>query len=137
MPAALAAVGPERVAGARRRRPDGPGFWYRAARRVMGRAVPVTIAIVAVLLVLGLPMLDATFGLADYRMLPEGARTRRTEELIRAEFSAHAGAVIPVVARIVPGRTGGAGRADIDTYATTLSALAGRSEEHTSELQSP
>jgi putative drug exporter of the RND superfamily len=134
MPAALAALGAERVAGGRRqRRADGPGFWYRAARRVMGRAVPVTVAIVALLLVLGLPMLDATFGLTDHRMLPEGARTRQTEELIDAEFAADPGAVIPVVARTTEagngggaaGRQGGDGRAAIDAYATTLSGLAG------------
>jgi RND superfamily putative drug exporter len=86
----------------------------------MARAVPVTVAIVSVLLVVGLPVLDATFGLTDHRMLPEGARTRQTEELIDAEFTANAGAVIPVVAR-----TGGAGRAGIDAYATALSGLAG------------
>jgi RND superfamily putative drug exporter len=125
MPAALAALGAERVAGRRRRRSDGPGFWYRAARRVMGRAVPVTVAIVAVLLVLGLPMLDASFGLTDHRMLPEGSRTRQTEELIDAEFAADAGAVIPVVARTTGRGGAGAGRADIDAYATTLSGLTG------------
>jgi RND superfamily putative drug exporter len=91
----------------------------------MNRAVPVTITIVAVLLVLGLPMLDAAFGLADYRMLPEGARTRQTEELIQAEFSTNAGAVIPIAARTLSGRSDGGRRADIDAYATTLSALAG------------
>ncbi|MEW6472200.1 MAG: MMPL family transporter [Actinomycetota bacterium] len=122
MPAALAALGAGRVAGAssRARRTTGaPGFWYRAARRVMARAVPVTVAIVAVLLVLGLPMLDASFGLTDHRMLPDGARTRETEELIDAEFSADAGAVIPVAGRV----TGE--EASVDTYATMLSGLPG------------
>jgi RND superfamily putative drug exporter len=120
MPAALAALGAERVGGKSRRQSNSEGFWYRAARRVMGRAVPVTVAIVAVLLVLGLPMLDASFGLTDHRMLPEGARTRQTEELIDAEFSANAGAVIPVV-----GRIGTAGPTAVDTYAATLSGLSG------------
>ena len=66
MPAALAALGSKRVAAGRRQRrqtagagtggaDEAPGFWYRAAKRVMGRAVPVTVVIVAVLLVLGLP----------------------------------------------------------------------------------
>jgi RND superfamily putative drug exporter len=121
MPAALAALGASRVAGTRRQpRSIGAGFWYRAARRVMGRAVPVTVAIVAVLLVLGLPMLDASLGLTDHRMLPEGSRTRQTEELIDAEFSADAGAVIPVV-----GRVASAGAGAVDAYATTLSGLSG------------
>jgi RND superfamily putative drug exporter len=43
MPAALAALGAERVAGQSRRPSNADGFWYRAARRVMGRAVPVTL----------------------------------------------------------------------------------------------
>ena len=121
MPAALAALGSARVAGERRQKASsGTGFWYRAAKRVMGRAVPVTVAIVAVLLVLGLPMLDASFGLVDHRMLPEGARTRQTEELIDAEFSTDAGAVIPVVGGVAP-----AGAGAVDAYATTLSGLSG------------
>ncbi len=123
MPAALAALGSARVAGRRQRRMRGPGFWYRAARRVMGRAVPVTVAIVALLLALGLPTLGANFGLADHRVLPGDARTRQTEELIEAEFSADAGAVIPVVARSSGGVE--AGRPAIDGYAATLSALEG------------
>lgn len=127
MPAALAALGAERMAGGGRRRhqADGPGFWYRAARRVMGRAVPVSVAITAVLLVLGLPLLDVSFGLADYRMLPEGARTRETEEIIDAEFAANPGAVLPVVGRTPGPGAGGAGRAAIDAYATTISGLEG------------
>ena len=122
MPAALAALGAARVGGGRKRS-AGPGFWYRAARRVMGRAVPVTVVIVALLLVLGLPMLDASLGLTDHRMLPEGSRTRVTEELIDAEFTADAGAVIPVVGRTSGGGDGGS-RA-VDAYATTLSGLPG------------
>ena len=121
MPAALAALGPERVAG-KRPRSSAAGFWYRASRRVMGRAVPVTVAIVAVLLVLGLPLLDASFGLTDHRMLPEGARTRQTEELIDTEFSADAGSVVPVVGRVA---AAGSDTAAVDAYATTLSGLAG------------
>jgi putative drug exporter of the RND superfamily len=124
MPAALAALGSERVAaGRRRRRATGPGFWYRAAHRVMARAIPVTVAIVAILLALSLPLLDATFGLADHRMLPADARTRQTEERIDTDFNADAGAVIPVVARATGGV--GAGRPAIDEYAATLSGLEG------------
>ncbi|MGH8972845.1 MAG: MMPL family transporter [Acidimicrobiia bacterium] len=139
MPAALAALGPKRVAAGRHRRRgrrgsrDGdqagtpttpaPGFWYRAAHRVMGRAGVVTVAIVAVLLVLGLPLLDARFGLPDHRVLPPDSRARQTEELINAEFPADASAVIPVVADTPGGLE--ARRADIDGYAATLSGLAG------------
>ncbi|MGH9037335.1 MAG: MMPL family transporter, partial [Acidimicrobiia bacterium] len=122
-PAALGALGPKRVAGRARRHPDGTGFWYRAAHRVMNRAVLVTVGIVAVLLFLGLPLLGATFGLADHRVLPENGRTRAVEELIDAEFSADAGAVIPVVAH-TPGGVD-AVRADVDGYAATLSVLDG------------
>jgi RND superfamily putative drug exporter len=89
-------------------------------------------------------MLDVTFGLTDYRMLPEGSRTRHTEEIIDAEFTANPGAVIPVVGRTTgagatgatgatvatggagaTGASGATGRAAVDAYATTLSALAG------------
>ncbi|MGH8993976.1 MAG: MMPL family transporter, partial [Acidimicrobiia bacterium] len=127
LPAALAALGSKRVAAGRRQRRGreaGPGFWYRAARRVMRRAVPVTVVIVALLLVLGLPMLDASFSLPDHRSLPEGADARRTEEIIDAEFPADAGAVLPVVAGVGPGGVE-ARRPDIDRYATTLSRLEG------------
>ena len=127
MPAALAALGPKRVAGRRRGRHEPkvkpPGFWYHAARWVMRRAAPVTAVVVAGLVVLGLPLLDATFGLVDHRVMPGGAHARQAEELIASEFNVDAGAVIPVVARTTGDAR--ATREAVDDYALALARLDG------------
>ena len=45
-------------------------FWYRSAKCVMHRAVPVGLACVAVLLLLGAPFLGVRWGFPDDRVLP-------------------------------------------------------------------
>jgi uncharacterized membrane protein YdfJ with MMPL/SSD domain len=75
-----------------RRRPAGttapePGAgWARIARGVMRRPAVLAIATTAVLLALASPFLGVRFGGIDSRVLPEGAETRRAEQLLHDNF---------------------------------------------------
>ncbi|NUS93649.1 MAG: MMPL family transporter, partial [Nocardia sp.] len=60
--------------------------WYRLVKRVMRAAVPVAVAIVALLLALGSPFLSVKFGYPDERVLPNSAASRQVGNEVRAEF---------------------------------------------------
>jgi len=73
-------------------------FWYRLASAVMRRALPIGLAVVALLLVLGAPFLTVKFGYPDDRVLPTSASTHQVGDAIRDRFSANAGGPVTVVA---------------------------------------
>ncbi|MGW5387936.1 MMPL family transporter [Nocardia sp. NPDC003963] len=60
--------------------------WYRLVKRVMRAAVPVAVAIVALMLALGSPFLSVKFGYPDERVLPTSASSRQVGDEVRAEF---------------------------------------------------
>ncbi|MGV0849648.1 MMPL family transporter [Mycolicibacterium phlei] len=62
-------------------------FWYRCTKTVMRRAVPIGLAIVALLLVLGAPFLSARWGFPDDRVLPQSASARQVGDELRTEFA--------------------------------------------------
>ncbi len=120
LPALLGILGPKvdalRVSLPWRRRqgavgvvdPD-RGAWARVARLVMRRPLPVAIAVVAVLVVLGTPFLRVTFGGVDSRVLPAGTESRVTAEELGSDFAgAAAGSPMDVVVRGIdaPGSIG-------------------------------
>jgi RND superfamily putative drug exporter len=126
LPALLAVLG-RRVDALRlwRRQPraDADSFWYRMAKRVMGRAVPVATLVVVGLVLLGLPFLQVTFGLPDDRVLPAEAESRQVSESLRNDFGANESEGFPVVVPDVDDMDAAA--ADIAAYASTLSAVDG------------
>lgn len=90
MPALLAVLGP-RAAAWRSRRPRAPaapkpGNWDRVARGVMRRPVQVALAVIALLVLLGLPYLKVSYGWVDARMLPSGSHSREAQETLDREF---------------------------------------------------
>lgn len=105
LPALLAALGervnslaPARLQRAARRsaRPDEAGGWYRLARFVMRRAVPVAVVTSLVLIAMALPALGIKFGRPDASVLPAEASARQVTEQINADFGANASAPIVV-----------------------------------------
>ncbi|MCZ7526549.1 MAG: MMPL family transporter [Acidimicrobiia bacterium] len=103
--------------------PDGEGAWHRAATFVMGRPLPVALAVVALLVALGLPFLHIRFGLPDDRVLPAGASSREVHDALRDDFSSSEAGTLQVVATGIGDpreRT-----ADIDAYAVELSRVDG------------
>ncbi|WP_280270353.1 MMPL family transporter [Nocardia wallacei] len=102
-------------------RPLERSAWYRTVTWVMRHAVPVTVAIVALLLAIGSPFLGVKFGYPDDRVLPPGAQTRAVGDVLRSDFPAvNAGTGTTIV---LDGYHGDA--APIGGYATELSRVNG------------
>ena len=91
LPALLAVLGP-RVNVARlpllaRGRPRvGRGAWHWLAATVMAHPWRVLLPVVALLLLLGLPLLHLRVGAGDETALPPDAESRRAATVLRAEF---------------------------------------------------
>jgi RND superfamily putative drug exporter len=127
LPAILAALGPriEKLSVGRRRKAatDTEGFWHRAALVVMRRPIPVATVVILVLLFLGAPFLNATFGLPDERVLPKGAPVRQVHDEIRREFDTNEAGAVSVVAADLGDPT--PRMEEIAAYAVTLSQTPG------------
>src|SRR6185312_16654751 len=95
-------------------------FLYRSTRAVMQRPVPIGLAVVAFLLVLGAPFLGANWGFSDDRVLPTSASARQVGDDMRFDFAVNserdATVVIPDATGLVPG--------EIERYAAQLSQAA-------------
>lgn len=102
------------------RKPVEQTFWYRCTKFVMGRAVLIGTAIVALLLVLGAPFLGANWGFPDDRVLPPSASARQVGDQLRTDFAVDSAqnvtVVIPDAGAVTP--------ADLDRYASALSQVA-------------
>ncbi|RKS76903.1 RND superfamily putative drug exporter [Actinomadura pelletieri DSM 43383] len=122
LPAALAVVGPRlaRSRPAGRHRPAwDTGLWHGVAVRVMRRPVLVGLAVVALLVALGSPLLGLRTGFPDERVLPGSASGRQVQEEIRDGFAAEETDALRVV---VPA---GTGPAEIERYSGALARVPG------------
>ncbi|KUI31342.1 hypothetical protein AU196_18675 [Mycobacterium sp. IS-1742] len=79
------------------RKPVQRQFWYRSTTFVMHRAVPIGLAGIAVLAVLGLPFLGVRWGLPDDRVLPQSASAHEVGDQLRTEFAADPATAVTVV----------------------------------------
>ncbi|GHO90059.1 membrane protein [Reticulibacter mediterranei] len=99
------------------------GFWHRTALFVMRFPVPVSVVVLALLVILGLPFLHITFSIVDDRILPVSASSRQVQELMRSNFTAdEAHALHLVAADIAEPATQ---RTAIEHYAMALSRTPG------------
>jgi RND superfamily putative drug exporter len=93
---------------------------YRSTRAVLQRPVPLGLAVVACLLVLGAPFLGANWGFSDDRVLPTSASARQVGDDMRFDFAVNserdATVVIPDATGLAPG--------EIERYAAQLSQAA-------------
>jgi RND superfamily putative drug exporter len=101
----------------------GTGFWHRVATWVMRRPLPIAVAVVAFLVLLGAPFLGVRFGLPDDRVLPAQAEGRQVAEAVRTSFASDEAGALSVVAPGIGDPM--AHLADIDGYAAALSRLDG------------
>ena len=131
-PAALVLLGPRldsldvrRLARRMLRRPEPQptpleqGFWYRQATCVMHKAIPLGLAGVALLLVLGAPFLSVRWGFPDDRVLPSSASAHQVGDQLRRDFATNTDTAVTVV---LPDADGVSAE-DIDRYAADLSAV--------------
>jgi RND superfamily putative drug exporter len=94
-------------------------FWYRSTKFVMGRAIPVGTAIVALLMLLGVPFLRIEFGNPDDRVLPKSASAHQVGDQLRNDFASNFNTAVSMV---IPDATG-ASPAEFDRYAADLSRV--------------
>ncbi|HJT94603.1 MAG TPA: MMPL family transporter, partial [Mycobacterium sp.] len=94
-------------------------FWYRSTKIVMRRSIPIGLAIIALLLLLGAPFLGAKWGFPDDRVLPQSLSARQVGDDLRNNFAVDSArnvvVVIPAATAITP--------ADLDRYAASLSQV--------------
>jgi putative drug exporter of the RND superfamily len=94
-------------------------FWYRSSKFVMRRWVPVGLAVIALLLLLGLPFISVKWGFPDDRVLPPSASSHQVGDRLRTGFARDSATVVPIV---VPDAHG-LSPADLDKYAADLSRV--------------
>ena len=91
-------------------RPVEQTFWYRWAKGAMRHAIPVSIGIVAVLLLLGAPFLGVKWGHPDDRVLPPTSSARQVGDELRSQFSVNSltqvTVVLPDTGNITPDQLG-------------------------------
>jgi uncharacterized membrane protein YdfJ with MMPL/SSD domain len=92
-------------------------FWYRCAKFVMRRAVPIGLAVVVLLLALGAPFLSVKWGFPDDRVLPTSASSHQVGDQLRNDFADDSATNINVVIPDADGLT----PAQIERYAADLS----------------
>jgi RND superfamily putative drug exporter len=98
-------------------RPIQQTFWYRLAKFAMRRAVPIGLAVVALMLTLGIPFFGVKWGFPDDRVLPRSASARQVGDQLRTDFDDDLARNVTVV---VPDTTG-VTPAAMNAYASQLS----------------
>jgi RND superfamily putative drug exporter len=94
-------------------------FWYRSSKFVMRRWAPVGLAVMALLLLLGLPFLSVKWGFPDDRVLPRSASSHEVGDRLRDGFAHDSATAVPIV---IPD-AGNLSSADVDRYAAALSRV--------------
>ena len=100
-------------------RPVEQMFWYRTAKLVMRRPIPIGLVIIGLFLALGAPFLGIKWGYPDDRVLPASASARAVSDRIRSDFDANSDTKVTIV---LPGIAGVA-TPDLDRYAAQLSVV--------------
>jgi putative drug exporter of the RND superfamily len=105
---------PERV-----RPPVERQFWYRSSKFVMGRAIPIGLAVVALLVLLGVPFFSVRWGFPDDRVLPGSASAHQVGDQLRTDFVNNSETAVTVV---IPDAND-IGVSEMERYAADLSRV--------------
>ncbi|MCV7092336.1 MMPL family transporter [Mycobacterium interjectum] len=100
-------------------RPVEEWFWYRSSKFVMRRWAPIGLAVMALLLLLGLPFFSVKWGFPDDRVLPTSASSHQVGDELRTGFAHDSATAVPVVVPDVRGLSPAA----LDSYAADLSRV--------------
>ncbi|MCW2691097.1 MAG: putative superfamily drug exporter [Mycobacterium sp.] len=100
-------------------RPVEQTFWYRLAKFAMRRAVPIGLAIIALLVALGMPFIGVKWGVPDDRVLPTSSSARQVGDQLRADFADDLATNVTLVIRDTSGVT----PAELARYASQLSRV--------------
>jgi putative drug exporter of the RND superfamily len=94
-------------------------FWYRCTKFVMKRALPIGLAGVVVLLILGMPFLGVRPGFPDDRVLPASASAHQVGDQLRSSFPNNSETAVPILIPDAAGLSDG----QIARYAADLSRV--------------
>ncbi|CAN5360884.1 MMPL family transporter [soil metagenome] len=94
-------------------------FWYRSTKFVMRRAIPIGLAVVTLLILLGVPFAGVKWGFPDDRVLPPSASAHEVGNDLRTSFATNTGTAVTIVIRDADGLP----PADIERYAAELSKV--------------
>ncbi len=94
-------------------------FWYRTGAFAMRHAIPVAVAVIVPLLMLGAPFLGVRWGFPDDRVLPRSASAHQVGDQLRHDFAVDSTTNVSVV---LPD-TAGVSAAELNRYAATLSRV--------------
>ena len=94
-------------------------FWYRSTKFVTRHAVPIGLAAVVLLGVLGAPFLGVRPGFPDDRVLPKSASAHQVGDLLRSDFAIDSDSEVPIVITDAVGLD----RAEVNRYAAELSRV--------------
>ncbi|MBW0018743.1 MAG: MMPL family transporter [Mycobacterium sp.] len=94
-------------------------FWYRSSKFVMRFWVPIGLAVIALLLLLGLPFTTVKWGFPDDRVLPHSASAHQVGDQLRGNFAHDSATAVPIV--IPDARDLSPG--ELDRYAAELSRV--------------
>jgi RND superfamily putative drug exporter len=121
LPALLMAIGPRVNAGRlpwmRKSPSTASPWWGRLAALAWRRPVLMAIPAVAVLLVVAAPLLHASVGTPDDRVLRTSAQSRQVGDVLRTQFAGDASTAVQLVT------TGPVGQTQLADYAKRLSTL--------------
>jgi RND superfamily putative drug exporter len=96
-----------------------PQFWYRSTKFVMSRALPIGLAVVALLALAGTPFLGVRWGFPDDRVLPASASARQVGDQLRSDFVNDSATAVNVVIPDIDGVS----NAELAGYAADLSRV--------------
>lgn len=94
-------------------------FWYRSTKYVTGHALPVGLAVIALLVSLGLPFFGVKWGYFDDRFLPHSASAHQVGDQLRNDFP---GNIATAIAVAIPDADG-LDPAELGRYAAELSRV--------------
>jgi putative drug exporter of the RND superfamily len=94
-------------------------FWYRLTKFVMRHAIPVGLAGVALLILVGTPFLGVRWGFPDDRVLPSSASAHQVGDQLRSDFVNNSATAVTIV---VPDADG-VHVNDMQRYAAELSRV--------------
>lgn len=95
-------------------------LWYRSAKASMRHPIPIGLAAIALLLMLGSPLLGIRWAYPDDRLLPEAASSRALGDRLRSDFDVDS---VNDVVVTIPAL--GAATPAVDAYAGRLSQVPG------------
>ena len=116
-----------RLLRGRRTRVPAPdqGVWYRLAHLVMRFPVPVAVAAIGLLVLLGAPFLHASFSSPDERLLPLDASARVVFDQIQQNFPQQSGEGIPIAITTAGSALSSDNLARLDEYVRQIETIPG------------